>query len=160
MFEKILVPLDGSDEAATALPVATALARQFGASILLLEMISTGGATLALAADVASGAMTDPGVIQTEVTAREQAAEGYISAVAESLAGEGLDVSYAVGRGSEGEGIAEAAAHEGVDLIVMATHARGTLGRLVFGSVTDDVIRHTTVPVLAIPPLRDEHKHE
>jgi nucleotide-binding universal stress UspA family protein len=38
----------------------------------------------------------------------------------------------------------------------MATHARGALGRLVHGSVTDDVVRHTTVPVLTVPPKRDE----
>ena len=156
MFRRILVPLDGSDEAATAVPVAAELARRFGAAVLLLEMVPTAGASLALAADTASGAMTDPNVIATAVEAREQVAEGYVSAVAEQLAGQGLDVSYSVGQGSEGAGFAEAARRENVDLIVMATHARGALGRLVFGSVTDDVVRHTTVPVLTVPPKRDE----
>jgi nucleotide-binding universal stress UspA family protein len=118
--------------------------------------VRTTGASLALAADTASGAMTDPNVIATELEAHEQAAEGYVSAIAEQLAGEGLDVSYAVGQGGEGAGIAEAARREQVDLIVMATHARGALGRLVHGSVTDDVVRHTTVPVLTVPPKRDE----
>jgi nucleotide-binding universal stress UspA family protein len=155
MFGRILVPLDGSDEAASAVPFAAELARRFGSTILLLEMVRTTGTTLALAADAASGAMTDPHVIATEAEAREQAAEGYVSAVAEQLAGQGLDVSYTVGEGREGAGIADAAKREKVDLIVMATHARGTLGRLVFGSVTDDVVRHTTIPVLAVPPKRD-----
>lgn len=156
MFTKILVPLDGSDDAAAAVPVAAELARGFGASLLLVEMVPTGRATLALAADVASGAMTDPELINADVEAREQAAEGYVSAMAEQLAAQGLDVSYAVGRGSEEGGIVQAAHDEGVDLIVMATHARGPLGRLVFGSITDDVVRHTTIPVLAVPPPRDE----
>lgn len=152
MFRKILVPLDGSDEAAAALPLACGLARQFGASLLLLEMVPTTDATLGLVADAASGAMTDPTVFEEVVEAREQVAEGYISGVADQLSAEGLDVSFAVGTGSESKGIIEAARREGVDLIVMATHARTGLGRLVFGSVTDYVIRHVHIPVLVVPP--------
>ena len=154
MFRKILVPLDDSEEARAALPVAVDLARHFGGTVLLLEMVRTGDATLGLAADVASGALTDPSVFSAEVAARQTVAEGYIAAVADELHEQGIDVAYAVGTGSEGAGIVEAARREAVDLIVMATHARGGLGRLVFGSVTDHVIRHAHVPVLAIPPQR------
>ena len=152
MFQRILVPLDGSEESTAAVPVAAELARRLGAALLLLEMVPTAGATLGLAADVASGALTDPQLYGAEVAAREQVAEGYIAAVAEELAGQGLDVAYAVGSGSASAGIVEAARSEAADLIVMATHARGGLGRLVFGSVTDQVLRHSHVPVLAIPP--------
>lgn len=151
MFRKILVPLDMSDESRAALPFAAGLARQFDARLLLLDMVPTGGATLGLAADVASGALADPRVYNASVDAREQAAEGYIAAVAEELTAQGLDVAYAVGAGQEGAGIVDAARAQDVDLIVMATHARGGLGRLVFGSVTDDVIRRSHVPVLAVP---------
>ena len=152
MFSRILVPLDGSDEAAAALEIAKGIARRFSSSLLLLEMVPTTGATLGLASDVASGALTDPQLYQAEVAARESAAEGYIDAVAQELAEQGLDVSYAVGTGNEGAGIVEAARREDVDLIIMATHARGGLGRLVFGSTTDHVIRNAHIPVLAIPP--------
>lgn len=152
MFTRILVPLDGTDEARAALPVAAELARRFGAVMLLLEMVPTGDATLGMAANVASGALTDPSVYGAEVDARERAAEGYIAAVAQEWAQQGLDVSYSVGVGSESAGIVEAARTEAADLIVMATHARSGLGRLVFGSVTDEVLRRAHVPVLAIPP--------
>lgn len=155
MYRRILVPLDGSDEARVALPVAVELAQRFGASLLLLQMVPTGDATIGLAADVASGALGDPGVCNAEVEAREQIAQGYVSAVADELAATGIEVSYAVGTGGESRGIVEAAQREGVDLIVMATHARSGLGRLVFGSVTDAVLRGARVPVLAIPPHRD-----
>ena len=158
MFSTILVPLDGTDEAGAALPVAIDLARRCGATLLLLEMVPTRVATLALAADVASGAMTDPKVIDAEVTAREQAAEGYLSALAEQLAADGLDARYAVGTGGEGEGIIAAARREGADLIVMATHARGAVGRLVFGSVADHVTRHAHIPVLVVPPGAEPHE--
>jgi nucleotide-binding universal stress UspA family protein len=152
MFRKILLPLDGSDEAAAAIPVATALARQFGASVLLLQMVGSRGTTLGLVADAASGAMTDPNVFQAEAEAREVVAEGYVSAVADELLAEGVDATFAVGSGSDEKGIVEAAQREAVDLIVMATHARTGLGRLVHGSTTDYVIRHAHVPVLVVPP--------
>jgi nucleotide-binding universal stress UspA family protein len=152
MFQKILVPLDGTDEGAAALPVATEMARQFEAALLLLEMVPARGASLGLAADAATGAMTDPNVFEAEVEAREQVAEGYISAMADQLSAEGFEVSFAVGTGGEGKGIVEAARREEVDLIVMATHGRSGLGRLVFGSTTDYVIRHAHIPVLVVPP--------
>ena len=154
------MPLDATEEARAALPVAAGLAERVGASLLLLEMVRTADARLGLAADVVSGALTDRTVFSAEVTAREQVVESYIAAVAEELAQQGLDVSYAVGTGSESAGIVEAARRENVDLIVMATHARSALGRLVFGSVTDHVIRHAHVPVLAIPPGAHAGKEE
>ena len=158
LFTKILLPLDGSDESARAVPVAAALARQLGSALLLLEMVPAGDARLGLVADAASGAMTDPHVFENVIEAREKLAEGYISALAEELSAEGVDVSFAIGTGSEGRGIVEAAHREGVDLIVMATHARSGLGRLVFGSTTDYVIRGAHVPVLVIPPHPDERE--
>ncbi len=152
MFKKILVPLDGTDEAALAVPVAAQLARRFGSSVLLLELVSTSGAALALATDVASGAMTDPATITGDVDVREAIAEGYVSAMAAALVEQGISASFAVGRGDESAGILAAAEREGVELIVMATHGRGALGRLVFGSVTESVSRHAPVPVLVVPP--------
>ncbi len=152
MFRRILVPLDGTDEAAAALPAAVDLARRYGAALLLLDMVPTADAQAGLAVDVASGALTDPSVFGAEVSARRSAAEGYLQAVADELAGQGLDVSYAAGTGSAAEGIVETAREQQVDLIVMATHARGGLGRLVFGSVTGHVLRNAHVPVLAVPP--------
>jgi len=149
------VPLDGTDVSMAAVPVAKAIARQFGASLLLLEMVSVGGATLALAADVASGSMTDPNVIATDTNVRERAAEGFVSAVAEELAAEGFDVSYSTGRGDEEEGIATVVKEQGVDLVVMATHRRSGLRRILSGSVTDDVIRHVRVPVLVVPVVEE-----
>lgn len=151
MFTRILVPLDGTDSSMTALPVAKEMARRLGASLLLLEMVPVRGATMALVTDVASGAMTDPHVIETAVDVRETAAAGFVSAVAEELAGEGLDVSYTTGRGDEDEGIVQAAHDQGADLIVMASHRRGALQRLFSGSVTDDVVHHAGIPVLVVP---------
>jgi|DewCreStandDraft_5_1066085.scaffolds.fasta_scaffold00558_5 nucleotide-binding universal stress UspA family protein len=154
MFRKLLVPLDGTDAAARALPYAVELARRFDAALVLVDVVPTRDTTLALAADIASGAMTDPALIAAEVSARETAARGYITAVAEELAAQGVQVAAVVAQGAEGRGVVDVARREGVDLIVMAAHGHGPLGRLVFGNVTEDVIHHSPAPVLVIPPRR------
>ena len=152
MFQRILVPLDGSEESTAAVPVAAELGRRLGAALLLLEMVPTADAHLGLAADVASGALTDPTLYGAEVSAREQAAEGYVAAVADELAAQGLDVSYSVGVGSESAGVVEAVRAQGVDLVVIAAHTRSGLGRLFGGSAVDGILRAAGVPVLAVPP--------
>lgn len=154
MFRKLLVPLDGTDAAARALPYAVELARRFDAALVLVDVVPTRDTTLALAADIASGAMTDPALIAAEVSARETAARGYITAVAEELAAQGVQVAAVVAQGAEGRGVVDVARREGADLIVMAAHGHGPLGRLVFGNVTEDVIHHSPAPVLVIPPRR------
>ncbi len=151
MFQRILVPLDGAGEPSPAVPVAAALAERLGASLLLLEMVPTAGSRLGLAADVASGALTDPSSYGAEVVARTRAAEGYVAALAEELAARGLDVLYSVGTGSESAGVIEAVRAENIDLVVIAGHARSGLGRLFGGSGIDDILRDAGVPVLVVP---------
>lgn len=65
----------------------------------------------------------------------------------------GVSVRFLIWEGeSAGEAILEAAAAEGADMIVVGTHARGGLGRLLLGSVSEYVIRHASVPVLVVRP--------
>lgn len=151
MFRRILVPLDGGEGAREALPYAVEVARRFGSAVLLVQVAPSGDAAIGLAANIASGGLGDSSLYGAEVEARRQVAESYIAAVAQELAAQGLDVAHTVGVGSESAGIIEAAIEGGADLIVMATHAHTGLGRLLFGSVTDQVIRHAGVPVLAVP---------
>lgn len=70
----------------------------------------------------------------------------------------GLNVSFLVWTGDPGESIVSAAEAEGADLIVVGTHGRGTIGRLLLGSVSAYVVRHAPCPVLVARPdavLRD-----
>ena len=150
MFSTILVPLDGSEIGAEAIPAASAMATRFGARVHLLQVVDTGSASLALGANAAAGGVTDPAAITTEVHDRVEVAKAYLAAVAEQLAGEGLETTYEIHDGPEGDGIIEVAATVGAELIVMSSHGRGGLGRLVFGSVADHVVRHATAPVLVV----------
>ena len=150
MFSTILVPLDGSDTAAAALPVAQEMASRFGARLYLVQAVDTGAASLALGANAATGALTDPSAITAEVSERVEVAKGYLSAVADQLAERGVTATYEVQDGPAGQGIIEAAAAAEAELIVMCSHGRTGLRRLVFGSVADHVVRHAPVPVLVV----------
>lgn len=150
MFARIVVPLDGSDAAAIALPIAREMARRFDARLHLVQVVDTGAAALALGANAAAGALTDPSAITGQVDARVEVARSYLSAVAEQLVDAGFSAEYDVPAGSAGDGIIAAAADTGADLIVMSSHGHTGLSRLLMGSVTDHVVRNTTTPVLVV----------
>jgi nucleotide-binding universal stress UspA family protein len=63
-----------------------------------------------------------------------------------------VDVTTMVRSGDAAESILDQARHDASDLIVMGTHGRSGLARLVLGSVTEQVLRHAGCPVLTIPP--------
>jgi nucleotide-binding universal stress UspA family protein len=67
-------------------------------------------------------------------------------------------VRYATAIGKPGREIVRLAAKQGADLIVMGTHGMGAAGRLFFGSVTDYVLQHTPVPLLAVPPTASRRR--
>jgi nucleotide-binding universal stress UspA family protein len=64
----------------------------------------------------------------------------------------GVAVSFLVWTGDPGESIVSAAEAEGADLVVVGTHGRGTIGRLLLGSVSDYVVRRAPCPVLVVRP--------
>jgi nucleotide-binding universal stress UspA family protein len=133
----ILVPLDGSPLAAVALPTAVDLAKASGARLLLLR-----------AAEASTIRRADWTEAQVEVV-RE--AETYLDAVKRRLEMEGMrNVETSVWYGPAASSIAEAAATRGVSLIVMSTHGRAGLGRLVLGSVAESVLRGTRTPILLV----------
>ena len=82
-----------------------------------------------------------------------QEAEAYVQGVAQRLRTEGMkDVETSVWYGAPAFAIVEAARAQRVDLIVMTSHGRGGLGRAVFGSVAESVLRGTTTPILVLRP--------
>jgi nucleotide-binding universal stress UspA family protein len=137
MFTKILVPLDGSAMAEEALPMAVGLARAHGATLLLLR-----------AAEASTFPGVDPTEAQVKVTTE---ADGYLGAVSARLAADGIaSVETSVWYGAPAYGIVEGARVAKADLIVMTTHGRSGLGRLILGSVAEAVLRGTTTPILVV----------
>jgi nucleotide-binding universal stress UspA family protein len=136
-LEKILVPLDGSTLAEAALSTAREFAERDGSTISLLR---------------AAEGMTLPGgdTVEAQVTAVREAEE-YLAAVVRRLEGKGIRrIETHVWYGPPATAIVEAAAVQKADLIVMSTHGRSGLGRLVLGSVAESVLRGTTAPILIV----------
>jgi len=134
-MKTILVPLDGSALAERAVPFAATIAKRAGWSILLLRAVNT------------LAAPTDRAVLVQKLTAQQA-----LDATAEALAVNGLDVTTRVVDGQAETAILDATADEDVTLVVMSTHGRGGLGRFIYGSVADTILRHAPVAVLTVPP--------
>jgi nucleotide-binding universal stress UspA family protein len=146
MFGKILVCLDGSNLSEQMLPYATEVAQRFGSRVVLLQVLQIPSS---LAAASAQGAEN---VIEEELRRLAFEAHQYLDGVAEQFKDNGLPVEVVVIEGSPGDSIVQYASENNADLIVVATHGRKNLGRLVFGSVADHVMRHSTIPVLSMNP--------
>jgi nucleotide-binding universal stress UspA family protein len=141
MLKTILVPLDGSPLAERPLPYATTLARRSGGHIVLVEAVQ---------AHPLPG--VDPSDAQIDVTSR---AEENLRSTADRLAASGVTAEPHVYYDDPVHAILDLADRQGADMIVMSTHGRGGLGRMLYGSVADRVLRYATVPVLLIPSIVD-----
>ena len=134
----ILVPLDGSTLAEAALTTAVDLAREQGAKLVLLR------------AAEARTLVGDP--TEAQVSAVREAEE-YLTAARARVVRAGVgDVEVSVWYGPPAEAIVEAARYRHADLVVMSSHGRSGLGRLVLGSVAESVLRASSVPILLIRP--------
>jgi nucleotide-binding universal stress UspA family protein len=137
MFERILVPLDGSELAESVLVQVRRLLMQKDAEVLLLRAVT-----------LPPPPEADAGVPLELLWSR--AAE-YMQNVAGRLSSQGARVLSRVVEGPAANAILDAARKEGASLIAMSTHGRTGLARWVFGSVTEKVLRASPVPVLAVP---------
>jgi nucleotide-binding universal stress UspA family protein len=131
-MKRMLVPLDGSTLAEAILPAAAALARDHEAEILLIRALPSQGSP------------------DKEVRAQEEA-EAYLARIADELRRRGVTrVDRKVWYHDPAVAIADAARHNDADLVAMATHGRGGMSRLLFGSVAEGVVRQGRVPVLLV----------
>jgi len=144
MFETILVPTDGSEGTERAAEVALTLAAEQEASLHVLHVVDTS----VLPLDGHSKALLET---------LEERAEASVTDLVERAAGRGIDpVSGDLREGVPHREILDYAADNDVDLIVMGTHGRSELGKMVLGSVTDRVIRRASIPVLTVRMPSDE----
>jgi nucleotide-binding universal stress UspA family protein len=152
VYEHLLVALDGSPAAERVLEHAEALASAFGSQITLLRatlsaemVIAQSGAGDATVGQVAPALDPEPVLKADHDTAAE-----YLNALAARLRAKNINVSVDMTDGPANTTIIERAAELGVSLILMTTHGRSGLGRMVFGSTADSVLRHSTCPVLLV----------
>ena len=134
-----LVPLDGSSVAEAIIPFIVDIAGPLDMEVVLLRVVEP----------------IAPVVVETsrhveieDIEARRADAEEYLAPIAVELRNKAVRVQSRVRRGNPADEIVAAARETGADLIAMSTHGRGGLGRLVFGSVAQAVLRHVETPVL------------
>src|ERR1700674_54485 len=134
MLSTILVPLDGSALAEQALPFAERVARATRARLLLARVVPPfSAAETSIEGSIA-------------IAARENLEE-----VAEKLRRAEITVEVALREGDAATQIVRTVEAGDADLIIMSTHGRSGVGRWLYGSVADAVIRMAQVPVMLIP---------
>ena len=145
-MKRIVCPTDFSTAAAAAERQAAALAGPLGAEIVLLHV--------AIESPLWREALGTAQVRAVFEAQRKWAADT-LAERAVALGGQGVSARGLVKIGVPWEEIVRVAADERADMIVMGTHGRTGLDRLLLGSVTERVVRRAPCPVLTVRP--DEH---
>jgi nucleotide-binding universal stress UspA family protein len=140
MYRTILVPLDESPLGERALPYAVSLAQRTGARLVLLEVAIANFVT-----------RNDP---QTGEPYTVDEAARYLAGVAARV-GDGVTAETVQLSGEPGDEIVAESGRRAADLVAMSTHGRSGLGRWLYGSVAEHVVRHARVPVLLVPASAD-----
>ena len=138
MFERVIVPLDGSPLAESIIPFLLQIAGPLDVEVVLLRVLQP------IPPEVIEGSRY---VVVEDIEKRSAEARQYLAPIAAQLAGAGVRATVDVRRGEPVTEILAAAREAGADLIAMTTHGRSGLGRLLFGSVAEAVLRQTDVPV-------------
>lgn len=160
MFERILVPLDGSPLAERVVPHAELFARIFGSTIILLQILDPGGNQDNLS-------RIDPLSWQIHKTE----ADRYLSGVAERIRKDLVEtgntretkkviVEYVLREGKPAENIVNFAQTEKIDLLILSTHGISGLSRWNLSSVTQKVIEQAYLPILLIRAYAEVNEAE
>jgi nucleotide-binding universal stress UspA family protein len=143
MFKKILVPLDGSELAKQALPVAITVAQQNQGKIWLVRVP-------VLTKMLVPSGMGGLKLFDDRMAYRRDQCESYLGYIKQAYVNADIPMRVQVEEGDAASVIVDTAVAEDIDLIVMTTHGRTGFRRWVLGSVTEKVMRHATCPVLVV----------
>lgn len=159
MYKKILVPLDGSDLAAKALPYGAEIAELSGAQLILFQVVDAELGRILMApvgmGMSGEGGATGMGGVPVAVSSDEEESQRAIEqakrnldALVDSLKRRGIHAVANVDVGDPAERIVDYAVENDVDLVVMSTHGRTGVARWAYGSVAQKVLHAAACPVL------------
>ncbi|MCA9971054.1 MAG: universal stress protein [Anaerolineales bacterium] len=143
MYQKILVPLDGSTRAEGIMPHVEALASCMGATVILLHVVTP---PMMLIGPYDMLPVDDTSLVQEQT----DAAAAYLAEWQAKLTAEGIRVRVVVEPGAVVAAILDVAAREQADLVAMASHGRTGLARAFYGSVAAGVLHQVDRPLLLI----------
>jgi len=146
-YKRILCPVDFDDMSAEGVREAAALAVHGGGTLLLIHVVKINPLASQGAAEGYAGGQLYEGQVEL---ARER-----VGQMAADLPA-GVKPEIVVEIGEPGDSIVAAEKNLEADLVVMATHGRRGLARIVLGSVAERVLRGSNVPVLTVRPVPGE----
>ena len=158
MYERIVIPLDGSKLGEAALSyvedLMSKMSPEVSIEVTLLQVLS-------LATPYVVGGWETGAVVYTnqEIEQTKAKAIDYLNKTGEALRNKGAMVTARVAVGDSSEEIVEVAEEIGADLIAMSTHGRSGISRWAFGSVTEKVLRREgSTPVIVVKAPRESEK--
>lgn len=169
MFKKIIVPCDGSELAQDSVfPHVEELAKATGAEVIIVRVVPVPAGRSSTAFRAAAPEMPislpetpedarvarHPIFKDQEIASAEAEARHSVARAQAMLHEKGISARSEVLLGRPADEIIEYAKEQNADLIVMCSHGRSGIGRWVFGSVTDKVLRGAETPVLIIRPQK------
>ncbi len=148
MYKHILLPLDGSKLAETAIPHAESLAK--GCATEDITLIRVVEHTEGYRKVVDPSKQPEEQVVTEPVSREEREAKTYLDGMVKKLLERGINTRGQVVIGDAAQAIIYHAEHNPCDIIVMASHGRSGISRWTLGSVADKVFRASTTPVLMV----------
>ncbi len=148
LFERILVPLDGSREGEAAIPFTEGLARMFGSELVLFHVMDS------VAISTGYGFDSSCCIPQEFYDSLRDSAMAYLDRTKQQLIQKGLKVTSEIKDGSPADLIIGYAKSKAIQVIAMSTHGRSGIGRWVFGSVTDKVLHSGDAAVLMVRTVK------
>ena len=150
MYDNILVPTDGSETSEIAVDNAVDIAEKYGATVHALYVVDVDATSYGLGTEqvdrIRQGHLDE----MPEVKEDAEEATHYVANAAEAA---GLDFEEHIRVGEPARAIRKFVEENDIDLVVMGSHGRSGLSRVILGSVAEKVLRRTHLPVLIV----DDH---
>ncbi len=142
MYKNILIPLDGSKLAESALPHGESLAQSYGATLHLLRVARPPALT--------GREFDGPEQFQLEMDMQRNEAEGYLKGLSGKFREKKIAVAFHVGYGPVVAEIIDTAERQNADMVIIASHGRTGLRKVFFGSVAVGVLNRIERPLMII----------
>lgn len=159
-MKKVLIAIDYNPTAQHVAKKGYELARSMNAQIILLHVVAdyTYYSALDYSPIMGFDSFSNLGILQTDtVTELQRAAQDYLDKTKQYLGG-GDSIQTLVKDGDSGQAIVDAAKELDVDVIVMGSHSRRGLEKILMGSVAEKVLRNSSLPLFIIPVVEKEKK--
>ncbi len=144
-IKTIAIPVDFSETSSIIIEWGKALAKKLGAKIILINVVE----------DIPAFDMTtDAKTFQELERTLLEGAREYMQSFLNKHFADFPEVETVITKGKVVEKIIEVAKEKEADLIIMGTHGRKGLDKIVFGSVADGIVKYSPIPVLTINPYR------